>query len=103
MLLPWGSVTLTLTRAFWVPSLPSRTVTSPIVSMAAGTRRSSRHSTESRQALGREWNNMAYLLSKGGLLYDGSDIATGAQTERRGGAGPVRGLLGGKDPPAALF
>jgi hypothetical protein len=24
-------------------------------------------------------------------------IAFGAQTERRGGAGPVRGLLGGKD------
>src|SRR5262245_51168079 len=26
------------------------------------------------------------------------DIAAGAQTERQGGAGPVRGLLGGKDP-----
>src|SRR5436305_7028715 len=26
------------------------------------------------------------------------DIVPGAQTERRGGAGPVRGLLGGKDP-----
>jgi hypothetical protein len=26
-----------------------------------------------------------------------SDSAVGAQTERRGGAGPVRGLLGGKD------
>src|SRR5437016_13376144 len=25
------------------------------------------------------------------------DIVPGAQTERRGGAGPVRGLLGGKD------
>src|SRR5207249_2422607 len=25
------------------------------------------------------------------------DIAAGAQTERRGGAGPVRGLLGSKD------
>jgi hypothetical protein len=25
------------------------------------------------------------------------DNATSAQTERRGGAGPVRGLLGGKD------
>jgi hypothetical protein len=24
-------------------------------------------------------------------------ISPGAQTERRGGAGPVRGLLGGKD------
>jgi len=27
----------------------------------------------------------------------------GAQTERRGGAGPVRGLLGGKTSPAAMF
>jgi hypothetical protein len=27
----------------------------------------------------------------------------GAQTERRGAAGPVRGLLGGSTPPAALF
>ena len=27
----------------------------------------------------------------------------GAQTERRGGAGPVRGLLGGKASPAAFF
>jgi hypothetical protein len=26
-----------------------------------------------------------------------------AQTERRGGAGPVRGLFGGKASPAALF
>src|SRR6478672_115645 len=27
----------------------------------------------------------------------------GAQTGRRGGAGPVRGSLGGKDPPAVCF
>jgi hypothetical protein len=27
----------------------------------------------------------------------------GAQTERRGGAGPVGGLLGGKDPTGRLF
>jgi len=32
------------------------------------------------------------------LGYNGSDNASGAQTERRGGAGPVGGLLGGKDP-----
>jgi hypothetical protein len=32
-----------------------------------------------------------------GLLYKGSGDPSGAQTERRGGAGPVRGLLGGKD------
>src|SRR4051812_18836330 len=30
------------------------------------------------------------------------DIAAGAQTERRGGAGPVGGLLGGKDPTGRL-
>src|SRR4051812_24647093 len=30
------------------------------------------------------------------------DIAAGAQTERRGGAGPAGGLLGGKDPPGRL-
>ena len=29
---------------------------------------------------------------------DRDDNAAGAQTERRGGAGPVRGLLGGKGP-----
>src|SRR5207245_10942213 len=28
---------------------------------------------------------------------DGLQYTAGAQTERRGGAGPVRGLLGGKD------
>src|SRR5262245_51611492 len=27
----------------------------------------------------------------------------GAQTERRGGAGPVRGLLGGKDPAGRIL
>src|SRR5262245_52257059 len=30
------------------------------------------------------------------------NIAASAQTERRGGAGPVRGLLGGKASPAAF-
>src|SRR5262249_55688588 len=38
------------------------------------------------------------LLGKTGLRYNGNTIVPGAQTERRGGAGPVRGLLGGKDP-----
>src|SRR6185503_17289551 len=37
-----------------------------------------------------------------GLLDNGSDNASGAQTERRGGAGPVGGLLGGKASPAAF-
>ena len=31
-------------------------------------------------------------------VINGSDTASGAQTERRDGAGSVRGLLGGKDP-----
>jgi hypothetical protein len=31
------------------------------------------------------------------LWYDQANIAAGAQTERRGDAWPVRGLLGGKD------
>ena len=39
-----------------------------------------------------------YLLHGNGLLYYGSGDHSGAQTERRGGAGPVGGLLGGKDP-----
>src|SRR5215208_2525142 len=38
------------------------------------------------------------LLFQVGLRYKGDDNAVGAQTGRRGGAGPVRGLLGGKDP-----
>ena len=37
------------------------------------------------------------LLEKTGLRYEWRDIVPGAQTERRGGAGPVRCLLGGKD------
>src|SRR5438093_3134912 len=45
-----------------------------------------------------ERNHMVKLLCDGGLHQVGSDNASGAQTERRGGAGPMRGLLGGKDP-----
>ena len=40
---------------------------------------------------------MSFLFDRG-LLYNGGDNAPGAQTERRGGAGPVGSLLGGKDP-----
>jgi hypothetical protein len=36
-----------------------------------------------------------------GLRYNGDDNAAGAQTGRRGGAGPVRALLGGFPSPAA--
>jgi hypothetical protein len=37
-----------------------------------------------------------------GLRYNKKAIAAGAQTERRGLAGPVRALLGGWASPAAL-
>jgi hypothetical protein len=37
-----------------------------------------------------------------GLRYHGNAIAPGAQTKHRGGAGPVRDLLGGGHAPAAL-
>src|SRR5436305_1784739 len=40
---------------------------------------------------------MMLLLSGTGLRSNDDAIPSGAQTERRGGAGPVRGLLGGKD------
>jgi hypothetical protein len=38
-----------------------------------------------------------------GLRYNGKASAAGAQTERRGVAGPVRDLLGGETSPAALL
>jgi hypothetical protein len=37
-----------------------------------------------------------------GLHYNGRDIDPGAQTERPGGLGPVRTLLGGMTSPAAF-
>jgi hypothetical protein len=43
------------------------------------------------------------LLDAGGLRYNGDGDPSGAQTERRGGAGPVGGLLGGKDPTGRFF
>src|SRR3954471_5487878 len=42
------------------------------------------------------------LLREDGLRYNG-DIIPGAQTERRGGAGPVRTLLGGENASTAWF
>jgi hypothetical protein len=36
------------------------------------------------------------LLSENGLRYYGDGDPSGAQTRRRGGAGPVGGLPGGK-------
>jgi hypothetical protein len=38
---------------------------------------------------------MLYLLEGGGLRYNEKASAAGAQTERRGLAGPVRDMLGG--------
>jgi hypothetical protein len=46
---------------------------------------------------------MGNLLLEKGLLDNGGGNHPGAQTERRGGAGPVGGLLGGKDPTGRLF
>jgi hypothetical protein len=43
------------------------------------------------------------LLFGGGLRYNERAIAPGAQTERRGDAGPVRLLLGGEDSPPVFF
>jgi hypothetical protein len=37
-----------------------------------------------------------------GLRFNGKAIVPGAQTERRGGAGPVRLLLGGEAPKELL-
>src|SRR5438034_6235632 len=42
------------------------------------------------------------LHFENGLRYNGDGDHSGAQTERRGGAGPVGGLLGGKDPTGRL-
>jgi hypothetical protein len=46
-------------------------------------------------AASQEENHMMFLLSGTGLRYNEKAIAAGAQTERRGLAGPVRNLLGG--------
>src|SRR5262249_22003584 len=54
---------------------------------------------------GVEWRAKPHgnLLRDGGLLYNGSDNASGAQTGRRGGAGPAGGLPGGKGPTRRFF
>ena len=44
-----------------------------------------------------------FLLSRAGLRYNEKAIGLGAQTERRGVAGPVRDLLGGETSPAVCF
>jgi len=42
------------------------------------------------------------LCRDGGLPYNEKAVASGAQTERRGGAGPLGGSLGGKAPTGCL-
>jgi hypothetical protein len=44
-----------------------------------------------------------FVLFQAGLRYNEKAIDPGAQTERRGEAGPVRLLLSGEDSPAFLF
>src|SRR5262249_9529571 len=86
----------------------------PSQTRVAGASRSSSASTQGRaegRRMGLAWgraaaafrfrlkneNTMARnLLWECSLRYNGSAIAPGAQTERRGGAWPVRDLLGGK-------
>jgi hypothetical protein len=46
---------------------------------------------------------MMLLLSRTGLRQNENAVAVGAQTERRGLAGPVRDLLGGETSPAAYL
>jgi hypothetical protein len=46
---------------------------------------------------------MANFPSKRGLAYKERGDQVGAQTERRGGAGPAGGLLGGKDLTGRFF
>src|SRR5262249_32357690 len=43
------------------------------------------------------------LVGKAGLRYNRETSCAGAQTGRRGGAGPVGGLLGGKDPTGRFW
>jgi hypothetical protein len=45
---------------------------------------------------------MILLLKRGGLQYNEKANVLGAQTERRGEAGPVSALLGGVNSPAAF-
>src|SRR5262245_47652411 len=103
-----------MASAFWVPETPSMTMVVWSMESEAGTERSSRASTSRRVADGRRRagsgpgfvaanglrNDMGFCLSKAGLRY--SETPLGAQTGRRGGAGPVGSLLGGYSPPAAF-
>src|SRR5262249_26022491 len=66
-----------------------------------GTRRSSRASSRGRQRGRGRVVVMGPFLSGAVCGTVGTDNAVGAQTGRRGGAGPAGALLGGENAPAA--
>src|SRR5262245_26368260 len=50
-----------------------------------------------------DMTRLAFRFSRTACDGTASTHVAGAQTERRGGAGPVGGLLGGKDPTGRWF
>src|SRR5437867_2902912 len=91
-----------------VPKLVSRAPAerrqrSSSTSSAGRKRLAARCSRETVRLRSHEKNHMMHLLSGAGLRKDENASAAGARTERRGGAGPVRDLLGGRTSPAALL
>ena len=52
---------------------------------------------QASQRLDNLFSHMICLLFRASLRLNGKGNPCGTQTERRGGAGPVRGLLGGKN------
>src|ERR1700687_5611948 len=73
--------------------LPLKATSSPA---AAGRARPSTANAARAKAIRRRETNR-YMGNLRRSAIEQRDIVSGAQTERRGGAGPVRGLLGGKD------
>src|SRR5262245_10212059 len=64
---------------------------------APGRRGRARRRAAGLKKLGQESDHIAVLLEKA-VCVTVERLPPGAQTGRRGGVGPVRGLLGGKDP-----
>src|SRR5262245_39698803 len=56
-----------------------------------------------RRYCSQRWNDMGSSPFPGWSVIEWERHRGRAQTERRGGAGPVRGLLGGKDLTGRLF
>src|SRR5262249_49346478 len=75
--------------------LPARPLAGPAAAAALG--------TSPPPVQGRGKRHGSLLPRRAGLRYNNKAIRPGAPTERRGEAGPVRGLLGGKASPAAFF